>query len=71
LRDAIAFARKATKEFGINSTHSIAAWESFDRIAEDEALHTQPMTEIGCLLEDVEKCLALEEMHHALNMTSV
>ncbi|KAL7509990.1 hypothetical protein ACHAXN_006870 [Cyclotella atomus] len=71
LRDAIAFARRATKEFGIHSTQSIAAWESFDKIAEDEALHAQSMTEIGCLLEDIEKCLALEEIHRALNMTAV
>lgn len=63
-------ARKATKQFGMNSTESIAAWESFDKIAEDEALHSQPMTEIECLLEDIEKCLALEHMHQSLNMTA-
>ena len=69
MRDAISFARDASKTFGLNSTESIAAWESFDKIAEDAALHSQPMTDIECLLEDIEKCLVLEKMQRSFNMT--
>jgi hypothetical protein len=66
VRDAIAFARRATKSYGMNSTQSIAAWETFDKIADEEKLQTKPMTEIECLLDDIEKCMALEEMQRAL-----
>lgn len=42
------------------------AWETFDRIAEEEQLQLQPMTEIECLLDDIDKCLALEELQQSL-----
>lgn len=56
LHESIAIARKATKKYGLNSVESLAAWEEFEKIAESEAedLHLQPMTEIECLLDDIE-----------------
>lgn len=70
MRDSIALAREATKKFGLNSTESIAAWEYFDKIADNAALHSQPMTDTECLLEDIEKCIVLEQIQQTFNMTA-
>eukprot|EP00804_Cyclotella_cryptica_P026043 CCRYP_019308-RA/>CCRYP_019308-RA protein AED:0.04 eAED:0.04 QI:62/1/1/1/1/1/2/155/243 len=66
LHDAIVFARKASKKFGMNSTQSEIAWETFDKIASKNELQMKPMTEIECLLENIEKCMILEELQRGM-----
>jgi hypothetical protein len=66
LHDAIVFARKASKKFGVTSTQSEVAWETFDKIASKNELQMKPMTEIECLLESIEKCMILEELQRGL-----
>ena len=44
------------------------AWETFDKISQEEELQSQPMTEIECLLDDIDKCLALEELQQSLKV---
>jgi 50S ribosomal subunit-associated GTPase HflX len=64
--DAIVFARKASKKYGLNSTQSVLAWNQFDKIASDRNLESMPMSDIECLLESAEKCIALEGLQQAL-----
>lgn len=50
----------------MNSTESIAAWETFDKIAGEKDLREKPMTEIECLLDDIEKCMILNKMQQTV-----
>ena len=69
MKAALAAARSATEEFGVESTEAKLAWETVEEIAasstDDEATRA-PLDE-ECLIELIEGCEALEKFKAALD----
>ena len=69
MTEALAAARSATEEFGVESTQAKLAWETVEEIAasatDDEATRA-PLDE-ECLIELIEGCEALEKFKAALD----
>jgi hypothetical protein len=71
LRQALDEAKKATEEFGVESSEAKLAWESVEEIASasnDNAMGVNLVDE--CLVEQIEACQGLEELSRVLNLES-
>jgi hypothetical protein len=71
LREALAIAKAATEEFGVESSQAKLAWENVEEIASASsapAFGTNLIDE--CLVEQIEACEGLEELTRVLNLDS-
>ena len=71
LRQALEDAKKATEEYGVESSEAKLAWESVEEIASasnDNAMGVNLIDE--CLVEQIEACEGLEELTRVLNLES-
>lgn len=71
LRDALADAKAATDEFGVESSQAKTAWETVEEIASagtGNSMGTNLIDE--CLVEQIEACEGLDELTRVLNLDS-
>lgn len=68
LQQALAAAKQATEEFGVDSSAAQLAWESLEELASSSLSEVmQPSLDKECLVEQAnEACRALEELSQAI-----